>query len=34
LFASLDTHDPAALVGLPLIWLAGALRVACLDPLA
>jgi septum formation protein len=34
LFASLDTHDPAALVGLPLIWLAGALRAAGLDPLA
>lgn len=34
LFESLDTHDPAALVGLPLIWLAGALRAAGLDPLA
>jgi 7-methyl-GTP pyrophosphatase len=32
LFASLDTSDPAALVGLPLIWLAGALRAAGLDP--
>jgi hypothetical protein len=29
----MDTHDPAALVGLPLIWLAGALRAASLDPL-
>jgi septum formation protein len=34
LFESLDTHDPAALVGLPLIWLAGALRAAGFDPLA
>jgi septum formation protein len=34
LFESLDTHDPAALVGLPLIWLASALRDAGLDPLA
>jgi len=33
LFEALDTHDPAALVGLPLIWLAGALRAARLDPL-
>jgi septum formation protein len=33
LFAAMDTHDPAALVGLPLIWLAGALRAASLDPL-
>jgi len=32
LFASLDTRDPAALVGLPVIWLAGALRAAGLDP--
>jgi septum formation protein len=34
LFESLDTRDPAALVGLPLIWLAAALRAAGLDPLA
>jgi len=34
LFESIETHDPAALVGLPLIWLAGALRTAGLDPLA
>ena len=34
LFASLETSDPAALVGLPVIWLAGALRAAGLDPLA
>jgi len=33
LFEALDTHDPAALVGLPLIWLAGARRAARLDPL-
>jgi septum formation protein len=33
LFASLETSDPAALVGLPLVWLAGALRAAGLDPL-
>jgi len=34
LFESVQTSDPAALVGLPLIWLAGALRSAGLDPLA
>ena len=34
LFASMETTDPAALVGLPVIWLAGALRAAGLDPLA
>jgi septum formation protein len=33
LFASMVTADPAALVGLPVIWLAGALRAAGLDPL-
>jgi septum formation protein len=33
LFESLDTADPAALVGLPVIWLAGALRAAGFDPL-
>jgi septum formation protein len=26
LFDKLDTHDPTALVGLPLIWLASVLR--------
>ncbi len=26
LFESIETHDPSALVGLPLIWLCGALR--------
>jgi septum formation protein len=34
LFSSMVTADPAALVGLPVIWLAGALRAAGLDPLA
>jgi septum formation protein len=34
LFESVETRDPTALVGLPLIWLAGALRRAGLDPLA
>jgi septum formation protein len=34
LFESMETRDPAALVGLPLIWLAGALRAAGVDPLA
>ena len=34
LFESMETCDPTALVGLPLIWLAGALRAAGLDPLA
>jgi septum formation protein len=34
LFESVETRDPTALVGLPLIWLAGALREAGLDPLA
>jgi len=33
LFGSMETMDPAALVGLPVIWLAGALRAAGLDPL-
>lgn len=33
LFESMETADPAALVGLPVIWLAGALRAAGLDPL-
>jgi septum formation protein len=34
LFASMETADPAALVGLPVIWLAGALRAAGLNALA
>lgn len=34
LFEAIETRDPAALVGLPLIWLAGALRAAGFDPLA
>lgn len=34
LLQSIETRDPAALIGLPLIWLAGALRAAGLDPLA
>jgi septum formation protein len=34
LFESVETRDPTALVGLPLVWLAGALRAAGLDPLA
>jgi septum formation protein len=34
LFEAVETRDPTALVGLPLIWLAGALRDAGLDPLA
>lgn len=34
LFDAVETRDPSALVGLPLIWVAKALRVAGLDPLA
>jgi 7-methyl-GTP pyrophosphatase len=34
LFERIDSADPTALIGLPLIWLAGALRAAGLDPLA
>jgi septum formation protein len=34
LFEAIETRDPAALVGLPLIWLAGALGRAGLNPLA
>ena len=34
LFDAIDTSDPTALIGLPLIWLAGALREADLDPLS
>jgi septum formation protein len=33
LFDAIETHDPTALVGLPLIWVAGALRTAGIDPL-
>lgn len=33
LFESVDTRDPSALVGLPLIWVAAALCEAGLDPL-
>ena len=33
LFESIETQDPAALVGLPLVWLAGALGSAGYDPL-
>lgn len=34
LFEGIDSDDPTALVGLPLIWVARALREAGLDPLA
>jgi septum formation protein len=34
LFESIDSRDPTALIGLPLIWLAAALKAAGLDPLA
>ncbi|HEU0225034.1 MAG TPA: nucleoside triphosphate pyrophosphatase [Steroidobacteraceae bacterium] len=33
LFESIDTRDPCALIGLPLIWVATALRACGLDPL-
>ena len=33
LFSSIDNKDPSALIGLPLIWLCGALRRAGHDPL-
>jgi septum formation protein len=33
LFESIESRDPTALIGLPLIWLAGALKDAGLDPL-
>ena len=33
LFEAIESNDPTALVGLPLIWLSGALRAAGLDPL-
>ena len=34
LFESIESSDPTALIGLPLIWVAEALRRAGLDPLA
>ncbi len=34
LFDAIEASDPAALIGLPLIWVASALRAAGLDPLA
>ncbi len=34
LFERIDSADPTALIGLPLIWLAHALRTAGLDPLS
>ncbi len=34
LFESIESHDPTALIGLPLIWVADALRRAGMDPLA
>ena len=33
LFERVETEDPSALIGLPLIWLCGALRLCGLDPL-
>jgi septum formation protein len=33
LFDAVESRDPTALIGLPLIWLAGALRARGLDPL-
>jgi septum formation protein len=33
LFERIDSRDPTALIGLPLIWLAAALRSAGIDPL-
>jgi septum formation protein len=33
LFDAIDSSDPTALIGLPLIWVAGALRRAGIDPL-
>lgn len=33
LFERVETDDPTALIGLPLLWLAGALRKAGFDPL-
>lgn len=34
LFEAIECHDPSALIGMPLIWVAAALRAAGLDPLA
>ena len=34
LFSSIDSRDPTALLGLPLIWLSGVLRELGVDPLA
>jgi septum formation protein len=34
LFEAIESHDPTALIGLPMIWLAGALSELGLDPLA
>jgi septum formation protein len=34
LFERIESQDPTALIGLPLIWLAAALKTAGLDPLA
>ena len=34
LFERIDSSDPTALIGLPLIWFAAALRSAGVDPLA
>jgi septum formation protein len=34
LFESIESRDPTALIGLPLIWLAATLKEAGLDPLA
>ena len=34
LFERIESRDPTALIGLPLIWLAAALRTAGLDPLS
>ena len=34
LFEAIESSDPTALIGLPLIWLAGALKQAGLDPLS
>jgi septum formation protein len=33
LFSAIHSHDPTALIGLPLIWVAAVLREAGLDPL-
>jgi septum formation protein len=33
LFERIDSHDPTALIGLPLIWLPAALKSAGIDPL-